>query len=143
VKLIKKTAVIGVSLLLIVNLLGLTRGRAERGADAIVASLFANEHTLTGATERSAMPSAIQSRSAARRSSWAHGSTISAATPIKARPMFFKRQGASWVEAQKLTASDALFDFFGISVAVSGSTLIVGAENGGNIKQGSAYIFER
>jgi len=30
VKLIKKTAVIGVSLLLIVNLLGLTRGRAWR-----------------------------------------------------------------------------------------------------------------
>ena len=78
------------------------------------------------------------------------GSTVVVGVPFGIRggrdhgaAYVFNRQGADWVEEQKLTASDALFDFFGISVAVSGSTLIVGAENSGNIRQGSAYIFER
>ena len=58
----------------------------------------------------------------------------------------FNRQGGSWVETQKLTASDGeASDFFGRSVAVSGSTIVVGADGddiGGNIDQGSAYVFE-
>src|SRR5262245_15934192 len=49
------------------------------------------------------------------------------------------------VNERKLTASDgAAFDFFGVSVAVSGSTVVVGASRdaiGGNSFQGSAYVF--
>ena len=58
----------------------------------------------------------------------------------------FERYGGSWVQAQKLTASDGEpGDFFG-NVAVSGSTIVVGAPNdriGDNFGQGSAYVFER
>ena len=59
----------------------------------------------------------------------------------------FNRQGGSWVEEQKLTASDAVaFDEFGRSVAISGATIVIGAELeliGGNTAQGSAYVFNR
>jgi len=59
----------------------------------------------------------------------------------------FNRQGGSWVETQKLTASDGTAgDFLGFSVAFSGSTILVGAfgdDIGGNFEQGSAYAFER
>ena len=59
----------------------------------------------------------------------------------------FERQGGSFVEQQKLTASDgAAFDYFGTSVAISGATIVVGAffdDIGGNVDQGSAYVFER
>ena len=53
-------------------------------------------------------------------------------------PFFFNEQ--------KLTASaSAAGDFFGISVAVSGSTIVVGAWGdtvGSNLNQGSAYVYE-
>ena len=57
----------------------------------------------------------------------------------------FKRDGESWNEQIKLNASDgAAYDHFGISVSMSGSYAIVGAEydddNGIN-NSGSAYIF--
>ena len=59
----------------------------------------------------------------------------------------FERNGANWVEQQKLTATDgAAGDIFGESVALNGSTLVVGAEFddiAGNNEQGSAYVFER
>jgi hypothetical protein len=59
----------------------------------------------------------------------------------------FTRVGTSWVEQAKLSASDgAAFDYFGLSVAISGETIIVGAPNdnvGANSDQGSAYIFTR
>jgi hypothetical protein len=59
----------------------------------------------------------------------------------------FARRGGSWVETQKLTASDgAAGDLFGLSVAVSGATIVVGAPGdniGGNVYQGSAYVFVR
>jgi hypothetical protein len=56
----------------------------------------------------------------------------------------FRDNGANWVVEAKLTASDgADFDAFGMSVALAGDTIIVGAfgddDNGGN--SGSAYIF--
>ena len=58
----------------------------------------------------------------------------------------FVRSGTSWVEQQKLTASDATaFDYFGESVAVEGDTLVVGASyvDGpeGALDVGSAYVF--
>jgi hypothetical protein len=59
----------------------------------------------------------------------------------------FNRQGGSWVEQQKLTASDgAAGDQFGHSVAVDGSTIVVGAwldDINGNLDQGSAHVFNR
>lgn len=59
----------------------------------------------------------------------------------------FEREGRSWIQTQKLTASDgAESDAFGNSVAISGSTIVVGAffdTIGGNFFEGSAYVFER
>jgi FG-GAP repeat len=59
----------------------------------------------------------------------------------------FNRHGGSWVEDEKLTASDGgALEFFGNAVALSGSTVVVGAVSdaiGGNSFQGSVYIFEQ
>ena len=61
----------------------------------------------------------------------------------------FVRPAGGWAgalaENAKLTASDGVaFDDFGVSVAVSGDTVVVGAlfnDVGNNIGQGSAYVF--
>ena len=58
----------------------------------------------------------------------------------------FKRNGTTWTEEQKLTASDGNnWDQFGISVAIDGGYAIIGAweddDNGKN--SGSAYVFKR
>jgi hypothetical protein len=55
----------------------------------------------------------------------------------------FVRSGGVWTEQQKLTASDGeLLDEFGLSVAVSGNTAIIGSnalvDNG---RPGAAYVF--
>ncbi len=59
----------------------------------------------------------------------------------------FTRNGAGWTELQELRAADGeAFDSFGISVAISGDTMVVGADgdgNGLNTDQGSAYVFTR
>ncbi|MBK9385662.1 MAG: FG-GAP repeat protein [Planctomycetes bacterium] len=59
----------------------------------------------------------------------------------------FGRAGTSWTEQQKLVASDAATsDAFGGSVALSGDTLIVGAERcdvSGIADAGAAYVFVR
>ena len=57
-------------------------------------------------------------------------------------------EAAALIEVKKLTASDAqTFDLFGVSVAVAGDTVIVGAvleEAGGNgAGAGAAYVFQR
>ncbi len=57
----------------------------------------------------------------------------------------FKRDVIDWVQQQKLLASDgAYFDYFGVSVSISGDLAIVGAcyddDNGSD--SGSAYIFK-
>ena len=52
--------------------------------------------------------------------------------------------GGTWVEEQKLTASDAdAYDYFGKSVAVSGNRIVVGADqddDAGN-DAGASYVF--
>jgi hypothetical protein len=54
----------------------------------------------------------------------------------------FTESGGTWTEAQKLTADDGIPNaYFGYSIAVSGSTLLVGAWGDGDNMQGSAYIF--
>ena len=59
----------------------------------------------------------------------------------------FIRSGSTWSLQQKLTASDgAAFDSFGVSVAISGDTALVGAyldDVGANTNQGSVYVFTR
>jgi hypothetical protein len=57
----------------------------------------------------------------------------------------FNQSNGTWSESQKLTASDGgLFDNFGASVVLDGSTLVVGANGatvGGNAAQGAVYVF--
>ncbi len=57
----------------------------------------------------------------------------------------FAESGGTWSQQAELTASDGeASDYFGISVAVSGSTAVVGAPNhqvGSNQYQGAAYVF--
>lgn len=59
----------------------------------------------------------------------------------------FVRSGATWSLQQKLTASDALInDFFGVSVALSGDTAVVGAvfaDLPGQPDAGAAYVSVR
>jgi hypothetical protein len=58
----------------------------------------------------------------------------------------FVRSGSSWILQQKLTASDsANSDMFGISVAINGDTIVVGASQFDpyNMGQGKAYVFVR
>ncbi|HEX3046143.1 MAG TPA: LamG-like jellyroll fold domain-containing protein, partial [Bacillota bacterium] len=59
----------------------------------------------------------------------------------------FERDGIGyWTQKQKLTASDgAAGDYFGLSVAISGNVVIIGAPDDGDKGDlsGSAYIFER
>ncbi|RZV37536.1 MAG: hypothetical protein EX272_05235 [Chromatiales bacterium] len=58
----------------------------------------------------------------------------------------FTRSGSTWRQQAKLVASDgAVGDVFGISVAISGDTVVIGAdladEKGSN--SGAAYVFSR
>lgn len=59
----------------------------------------------------------------------------------------FVRTGTTWTEQAKLLASDAgLMDHFGVSVSISGETIIVGAnldDGTAGIDQGAAYVFVR
>jgi uncharacterized repeat protein (TIGR01451 family) len=59
----------------------------------------------------------------------------------------FVRTATTWTEQQKLVAADGTeSDLFGTSVAVSGDTLVVGAQfdgNPGGVPVGSAYVFVR
>jgi len=57
----------------------------------------------------------------------------------------FRYNGSTWVEEQKLMASDAeTYDYFGYSVSMSGDALVVGAyfEDTGGSNAGAAYIFD-
>jgi hypothetical protein len=59
----------------------------------------------------------------------------------------FVGSGAVWTQQAKLTASDAAgFDNFGVSVAVSGDTVLVGANRAdapGVANSGAAYVFAK
>ncbi|MCI0485275.1 MAG: Ig-like domain-containing protein [Blastocatellia bacterium] len=59
----------------------------------------------------------------------------------------FVRNGTTWTQQAKLVANDGSEDdAFGDSVSVSGNTVVVGSSFdivGGNIEQGSAYVFVR
>lgn len=59
----------------------------------------------------------------------------------------FRRNGSSWMQEAKLTASDAAaFDEFGASVAIAGTYVVVGArldDLTSKPNAGSAYVFRR
>lgn len=59
----------------------------------------------------------------------------------------FVRNGTAWAQQQKLAASDgAADDLFGVDVAISGDTAVVGAyldDEGAKQNQGAAYVFVR
>lgn len=59
----------------------------------------------------------------------------------------FTRSGTVWTQQAKLTANDAATgDSFGISVAIEGDTIVIGAESddtAGGVDAGSAYVFTR
>jgi FG-GAP repeat/Bacterial TSP3 repeat len=58
----------------------------------------------------------------------------------------FARSGSSWSQQAKLTASDAATgDYFGISVSVSGESIVVGAPGNDDAgwQSGSAYVYTR
>lgn len=60
--------------------------------------------------------------------------------------IFFVRIGSTWTQQAKLTASDGAFnDNFGISVAISGDTVVVGSYHMENLNldRGAAYVFVR
>ncbi len=62
--------------------------------------------------------------------------------PTSGAAYVFRFNGTTWVEEQKLTASDASTrDVFGAGVAISGNVAIVGAYQAGPDEAGSAYIF--
>ena len=67
---------------------------------------------------------------------WLHNSSTGAA-------YVYVRSGATWSQQAELTASDGTInDYFGYSVAISGSTVVVGAD-GKNARTGGAYVFVR
>jgi len=75
------------------------------------------------------------------------GSTALIGAPAKKKDTgaayVFVRSGTTWSQQAELTASDAAKDdYFGVSVALSGSTAVVGAE-GNNTYTGAAYVFVR
>ena len=57
----------------------------------------------------------------------------------------FERGAGQWTQAAKLTASDAAAaSLFGSTVAISGTTIVVGMQlNGDGKHSGAAYVFER
>jgi hypothetical protein len=58
----------------------------------------------------------------------------------------FRREGSSWMEEAKLSASDgAADDLFGYSVSISGDYAVIGVlyDDDNGVNSGSAYIFRR
>ena len=74
------------------------------------------------------------------------GSTVVVGAPAKHRftgaAYVFARSGTAWHQQAKLTASDGKRGSFGNSVAISGPTVVVGAESK-NFFTGAAYVFAR
>jgi len=132
VKPIRKMTVMLTLLLAVVSLLSLTRWPAEATgfnrrlaeADNSIpalqgAPLFIEEQKLTASD--GAFADIFGDQVAASGSAVVVGAR--ADDNLKGSAYVFERQGGSWVETQKLTASDgSVFSFFGVSAAISGST---------------------
>ena len=74
----------------------------------------------------------------------ANGATVGGNAAQGAVYVFTESNG-TWTQTQKLTADDgAAYDNFGLSVALKGSTILVGSPRaaiGGNAGQGALYVF--
>jgi hypothetical protein len=74
----------------------------------------------------------------------ANGATVGS-NPAQGAVYVFTNSGGVWTEAQKLIADDgAAFDNFGLSVALHGSTILVGSPQAiidGRFAQGAIYVF--
>jgi hypothetical protein len=76
------------------------------------------------------------------------GDTVVAGSPVNsatgAAYVFNRNQGGAdnWGQVKKITASDAPASGFGISLGISGDTIVVGAF-AANALMGAAYVFER
>jgi FG-GAP repeat len=101
---------------------GLTANDGARGAN------FGNQVALSGTTALVGAP----------------GNTIGS-NEAQGAAYVFTFNGSTWVQQQELTANDgAPFDYFGTSVALSGTTPLVGAYAktiGSNPGQGAVYVF--
>ncbi len=76
----------------------------------------------------------------------ASGDDVNAAGDDRGSAYVFVRGGTNWTQQTRLVSAVSVDAFFGVSVAVSGDTVVVGAYNdtvGTNLSQGSAYIFIR
>ena len=63
-------------------------------------------------------------------------------SPYSGAAYVFKNNGSLWELSAKLTASDAAeSDGFGVSVSVSGDTIVVGSPGKGDLDSGAAYVF--
>ncbi len=78
------------------------------------------------------------------------GDTVLVGAPFEGKwsgsAYVFTRSGATWSQQAKLTASDAVaYDQFGISLSLSGDTVLIGAykDDDGGESSGSAYVFTR
>ena len=62
---------------------------------------------------------------------------------LKGSAYIFKRDGTTWIQDQKLTASDGEEnDLFGVSVSLDGDYALIGASSMNGVS-GSAYVFKR
>jgi uncharacterized protein (DUF2345 family) len=72
-----------------------------------------------------------------------NSATVNSVTiPYSGAAYVFKNNGSLWELSAKLTASDAATsDGFGVSVSVSGDTIVVGSPGQGDMDSGAAYVF--
>ena len=114
-----------------------------------------NKNSFTGAAYAFAVPSQqaeLTAADAAAEDIFANSVAISGSTAVVGAPFknsetgaayVFVRSGTAWSQQAELTASDAAVnDRLGWSVAISGSTVVVGAPNK-NSNTGAAYVFVR
>ena len=75
------------------------------------------------------------------------GNSTSGMNPTEGSAYVFTRSGTTWSQQQELLdGEEATPDYFGLWVAISGDTIVVGAPDhnvGANVDQGSAYVFTR
>jgi len=74
----------------------------------------------------------------------ANGATVGE-NPAQGAAYVYTKTNGAWTEVQKLTADDgAAYDNFGLSVALQGSTILVGSPRaavGSNAAQGAVYVY--
>ena len=76
----------------------------------------------------------------------ANGATVNG-NPAQGAAYVFTKSNGTWTQVQKLTANDgAAYDNFGLSIAIKGSTILVGSPRatvGSNLAQGAVYVYTR